>query len=102
MGQALKAVCRRGEICARFGGDEFLVFAADKTEAECDAFADAIRAELTCRNQQGDAPFSVSVSIGCCLTVPAPDSTVFGIVSEADQQMYKEKKKRKTSKYLRK
>ena len=102
VGQALKAVCRRGEICARFGGDEFLVFAADKTEAECDAFADAIRAELTCRNQQGDAPFSVSVSIGCCLTVPAPDSTVFGIVSEADQQMYKEKKKRKTSKYLRK
>ncbi|MBQ3940095.1 MAG: GGDEF domain-containing protein [Oscillospiraceae bacterium] len=102
VGQAMKNVCHSGEIYTRFGGDEFLIFAADKTEAECSALADALQDELRCFNEQGDAPFTVSVSIGYCLTVPQPDTSVFTIIAEADQKMYEEKKKRTTSKYLRK
>ena len=102
VGQAMKNACQNGEIYTRFGGDEFLVFAAGKTEAECSALADAIRGELRCFNEQGDAPFPVTVSLGYRLTVPRPDTSVFSIIAEADQKMYEEKKKRTTSKYLRK
>ena len=102
VGEAVRRVCRHGEIGTRFGGDEFLIYASGKTEAECAAMSDAIREELRLFNELSGEPFTVSVSIGWNLSVPEPESTVFRMIEEADQKMYEEKKKKTKSKYLRK
>ena len=102
VGEAVRCACRSGEIGTRFGGDEFLIFAAGKSEAECAAMAEAIRGALCCFNEREQLPYTVSVSIGWHLAVPVPESSVFRIIEEADQKMYEEKKKKSKSKYLRK
>ena len=102
VGHAVRDVCQNGEIGTRFGGDEYLIFASGKTEAECAALSEALQEHLKRFNEREKNPYTVSVSIGWHLAVPEPGSTVFRIIAEADQKMYEEKKKRAKSKYLRK
>ena len=102
VGNALKNVCTGGEIYARFGGDEFLIFAVGATQEHGEAIAKAVGEELVRYNAEAQHPFLVSASIGFCIEVPQPHTSVFQIVAEADMQMYEQKKKRMPSKYLRK
>lgn len=101
VGLAVRNVCKRGEIYARFGGDEFLIFAVNATEEYGRTLAAAIGEELRCFNLQSDQPFTLSASIGFHIEVPQPRTSVFQMVSVADQKMYDDKKKKSTSKYLR-
>lgn len=102
IGQALREVCTHGEIFARFGGDEFLIFSVGASGADGDALAAAIQQALHDYNERMQQPFLVSASIGYHIEVPQPHTSVFQMVAAADAQMYEEKKKRTTSKYLRK
>lgn len=102
IGTSLQKVCRNGEICCRFGGDEFLVFAVNATDEHGKALVDAFAAEMQRIRDEKDYPFSLNASIGYSIAVPDEDTTVFQMITLADQKMYQEKKKRKQSKYLRK
>lgn len=101
MASVLKAACSTGEICCRFGGDEFIVFAADYTEEQAKALGERIQKLMEEKNAASDASYTLAASLGYHIAVPEPDTNLFQLVTIADNIMYAEKKRRKTSRYLK-
>ena len=97
----LQEACSHGEIACRFGGDEFFIFGADYTEAEAEKLRARIQKGLDICNRNSGRPYQLSVSIGACITVPPKDSSIFQLITVADNKMYEEKKKKNPSKYLK-
>ena len=101
LGQCLKLACKNGEIYSRFGGDEFLVFAVNYTEEKAKLLELSILDEFRNYNETHNNPFQVDASIGYHIEVPGPDMPIFALITLADQRMYEQKKRKKTSRYLR-
>jgi len=97
----LQESCTHGEICCRFGGDEFFLFGADYTEADAVALRDRIQRGIDICNRNSGRPYQLSVSLGACITVPPAESSIFQLITVADNRMYEEKKKKNPSKYLK-
>lgn len=97
----LQEACTGGEIACRFGGDEFFIFGADYDEAKAVALRDRILKALDICNRNSGRPYDLSVSLGACITVPPKDSSIFQLITIADNRMYEEKKKKNPSKYLK-
>lgn len=97
----LQECCTNGEIACRFGGDEFLIFGADYSEEKAVALRDRIVKNLDICNRNAGRPYQLSVSMGACITVPPKGSSVFQMITAADNRMYEEKKKKNPSKYLK-
>lgn len=89
---ALRDACRYGEVCSRYGGDEYVVYAPDydkdKAEAYCEKFENAL---LQYNRALGEA-FSVTVSYGYELFVPAKGEALEKYIDRADGKMYIRKK----------
>ncbi|MBO4878065.1 MAG: GGDEF domain-containing protein [Ruminococcus sp.] len=96
----LRDSCTRGEVYCRFGGDEFIVFAADYTEADAEALTRTISDGIGIVNTSGGNPFVLSASIGSVVSIPTKEQELFDFVTAADKKMYVEKQK-KHSKYLK-
>ncbi len=101
MANVLSKACSAGEICCRFGGDEFIVFAADYTEERAADLEQRIYAALERLNNSGSFPYKMETSLGYYITVPKRDVDLFQLVTIADNIMYAAKKKKKTSRYLK-
>jgi diguanylate cyclase (GGDEF)-like protein len=101
LARAIKLSCRNGEIYARFGGDEFIIFAPDVTEEGAKALADSIQAQMAEYNATSGKPYPVAASIGWHITQVESDSTLYPLITAADKKMYEDKKKKKVSRYLR-
>lgn len=89
-------------VCARFGGDEFIMFATDIAEESGPAIEEAFCKRIAEVNQVIHKPYTLSASIGTIITKAAPDTKLFSLIAEADKIMYEQKKRKKTSRYLRK
>ncbi|WP_408071220.1 diguanylate cyclase domain-containing protein [Butyrivibrio sp. JL13D10] len=88
----IKKKCPENGLCARTGGDEFLVvFPAKKISP--DEIADKIENGMKKRNASGAFPFKLSVSIGWYKTVLEKHTRIEDCLSESDQKMYEMKKK---------
>lgn len=101
MAEVLRNACSNNEVCCRFGGDEFIVFAPDYTERQAQNLADRIQQDLESVNQQKHFSYKLAASLGYYITIPKPDMNLFQLVTIADNSMYAEKKKRKASRYLK-
>jgi len=97
----LKNICTSGEICARFGGDEFIIFAPDYTEKQAETLTQSLIREINEYNSFSNKPYEIDASSGYYITCPDPNMTLFNVISIADSRMYEAKKKKKKSKYLR-
>ena len=97
----LQESCINGEIACRFGGDEFFIFGADYDEEKAVALRDRIMAALEICNRNAGLPYQLSVSLGACITIPPKGSSIFQLITIADNRMYEEKKKKNPSKYLK-
>lgn len=93
--------CTDNEIFCRFGGDEFIVFAADYTEQTAKKLYKKINANIDKVNESKVNPFELSASIGYVITMPQKGEDIFRFVTEADKIMYNEKRKKKLSRYLK-
>lgn len=93
--------CVCGEVYCRFGGDEFIIFGADFTSEDADALTARINSNIERYNHICSYPFTLSASVGYHIAVPQPDEDIFKLVTAADNVMYVEKKRKKTSKYLK-
>lgn len=93
--------CVCGEVYCRFGGDEFIIFGADFKESDADALTARINRNIKKYNDTENFPFNLSASIGYHIAVPKEGEDIFNLVTVADDVMYKEKKRKKTSKYLK-
>lgn len=101
LGHALlsSAVC--GEICARFGGDEFCTAVlTSKSHAEryCENFKRSVTEYLNNYSESSGKQYRVEASIGFYLRTVAPDLDLEELVATADKQMYEEKMARKARK----
>ena len=75
-------------IGIRYGGDEFLVIAANATKEYAEKFERDMIAFIDRENNLGINPFKFSISVGYVLTDPASDKNVNDYVEEADVMMY--------------
>ena len=93
--------CMSGEIYCRFGGDEFIIFAADYTENDAQKLTNDIKAQINQINSKKENPYVLSASTGYVIAKPKIGEDIFRFVSAADNIMYSEKKKKKLSRYLK-
>jgi diguanylate cyclase (GGDEF)-like protein len=96
----IKECSEESMVCARFGGDEFIIFGIADEDA-----AYEIESRLTSRlsemNSILNKPYEFSASIGMCVTEVHEDDKLFSLITMADDKMYEQKKLKKTSRYLR-
>ncbi len=97
----IRECCTSKLICARFGGDEFIIFGADVNEEEVQLFEHKLTAKLDEINRILNKPYPISASMGTYLTSVTPDMPLFQIITKADEKMYEQKKRKSTSRYLR-
>ena len=94
------ACVSRGEICARTGGDEFLVIGcADYTEEMVGQYIAYIGDFLKQYNAASDKPYTVDLSLGWLLTDVHPGDSLQQYIDEADARMYANKTARKKGRH---
>lgn len=93
--------CTEGEIFCRFGGDEFIVFAADFSNEDAKELTARIQENIVWYNNASDKDYELSASTGYVIAVPKMGEDLFRFVTEADKIMYETKRKKKKSKHLR-
>jgi diguanylate cyclase (GGDEF)-like protein len=91
---ALRRCCQDGEVCARFGGDEFVVYAPNYDEEKAHDFCENFERELLHYNEVLAQPFIAQASYGYAFFVPKQGDTIEQYIVEADKKMYRVKKKR--------
>lgn len=97
----LARTCINGEIFCRFGGDEFIVFAADYNDDDAKKLTADIQENIKKYNKAyTENDYTLSASTGYVIAVPKVGEDLFLFVTEADKKMY-ETKREKKSKYLR-
>lgn len=94
--------CDKNEIYCRFGGDEFIVFAADYTDEEASELTARIEENIAEENRTANHSFTLSASTGYIIAVPEKNEDLFRFITEADKIMYETKRKKKLSNYLKK
>ena len=75
-------------IGIRYGGDEFLIIAANASQEYAENFKNNLLSYIDRENNRGSYPFKFSISVGYVLTDPASSKTVNNYVEEADVMMY--------------
>ncbi|MCR4794179.1 MAG: GGDEF domain-containing protein [Ruminococcus sp.] len=93
--------CRGGRICARFGGDEFIIFGENAYDEDIEALESVFHVQLKKMNRLINKPYELDASIGTIVTEVDADTTLFNLITRADEIMYEEKKRKRTSRYLR-
>jgi diguanylate cyclase (GGDEF)-like protein/PAS domain S-box-containing protein len=91
----LKETFREADIVARIGGDEFVVLAVDASMESADVLTNRIQTILERRQQQGDRPYQLSISMGIAHYDPEAPCTVSEMITQADGRMYQQKQARK-------
>ncbi len=89
---------KQGQIPARFGGDEFILFAANSSEAQAKDITEKINKYLDRINEFSGKPYQISASIGYYITPADSSKHIDKLISIADQIMYNNKKKKKRNK----
>ena len=91
---ALKKASSSGEICSRFGGDEFGVVAYDYSEKKAKEFTENFCSILDEYNRTSGLPYKVSASCGYYVTAVTEKDDFDSLVYAADKEMYKNKSKK--------
>lgn len=98
----IQECCGDDKVCARFGGDEFIIFGADSDEDDMEKLENDFRKKLSEVNSIIMKPYNIDASIGTVVANVTPDDKLFELITQADAIMYEQKKRKKTSRYLRK
>jgi len=93
--ETIKVCCTNGEVYARFGGDEFLVFASNYSEDDAKQLCINIEDRLNVYNQKSEKPYKVGASMGYHITVADENIPIANIISIADSKMYELKRQRR-------
>lgn len=102
IGNALKSVAGSDVICARTGGDEFVVIAKDFDLEKADRLTDRIKEEIAKQSEELGETHPIGISAGAYVECPGDDTeadiqTEFErYLKKADEAMYADKRQRKT------
>ena len=84
----------KGEVCARFGGDEFcvaVVIPASGSECYFSDFKERFLDYLYDYNRKSDKPYIIKASIGCCIEKADSSYDLEDMIKRADERMYADK-----------
>lgn len=95
---ALKKACEGSEICARFGGDEYVVYAEGYSEDDAKEFGKRFEKILAEKNAALKQPFAIEASYGYITVKPRDGESIDKYIDMADNVMYFNKKTRKAKK----
>ncbi len=101
LAEIIRKCCRPGQICARFGGDEFITIGNGLTQDDAEMFEQDFFKQLKEVNSVVNKPYELNASVGSYVTAVEPDMKLFALIAKADQIMYEQKKRKSTSRYLR-
>ena len=90
----LKKTFRESDIIARFGGDEFVIFAKEVRKEISKTIITRLRGNIKSHNASGKRPYSLSLSIGMAHYDPESPSSIEELLGGADRFMYESKKGR--------
>lgn len=93
----IKSCCRYDELCARFGGDEFVLFNSNATLSSAESLEKRFDAKLDNINQIINKPYKISASLGSYTVKVSEEDTLYKIIKQADELMYEVKKNKKNS-----
>ncbi len=89
--KALTAASEKGEIVARFGGDEYIAAGICAEKDHADNFANRFNTFLDNYNASSGKPYPVEASFGMCTLFPASEKTLDEFIKSADELMYAQK-----------
>ena len=95
----LKETKKHGEILMRYGGDEFVLLAADYDAAKAEHVISEIEATMEKLNESSPRPYRIEASAGYTITTLTDPEQLAGIIEEADKEMYKKKYVKKALKF---
>ncbi|MCQ2469474.1 MAG: GGDEF domain-containing protein [Ruminococcus sp.] len=94
--------CLATSICARFGGDEFIILTRDVSEGDDVSMEHRFCNTLNSRKKLLEKPYELSASIGSVIVTASKDVTLYSVIKQADEKMYQLKTKNKMSRdYIR-
>lgn len=85
--EVLKASCRQEDVIVRWGGDEFVILLPKADAATVNEVLLGIRNR--CRSEH-DSRLQLSIALGCA-TKTRPEESVWRVVNEAEELMYRQK-----------
>jgi two-component system cell cycle response regulator len=88
----LKKTFRESDIIARFGGDEFVIFAKEARKEISKKIITRLRENIKSHNASGKRPYNLSLSIGMAHYDPESPFSIEELLGEADRFMYESKK----------
>jgi diguanylate cyclase (GGDEF)-like protein/PAS domain S-box-containing protein len=91
----LQKACRGVDVIARFGGDEFVVFALDFEEAGLAALRQRVRTATAELNLSGERLFRLSMSVGAAFFELSSPESIDELLDRADREMYEQKRARR-------
>lgn len=97
LADVIKDCCKQGSICARFGGDEFVLFDTNANADSPELLAKKFNAKIESKNDIIRKPYRISASLGSYLTQVDETYTLYRIIKTADELMYEVKKQKKNS-----
>lgn len=87
--------CDKNSICARFGGDEFLILSVNVDRNDDVALAKKFAGALQAVNDLIRKPYAVSASLGSVVILAEEGDSLYSIIKQADEKMYEIKKQKK-------
>lgn len=97
---ALKEAAGKDDICARFGGDEFVVFGIGRNEYDMDKYIKAVSAYINEYNRHSGKPYNVHASFGGCIMPKDATLHIDHYINIADSKMYVDKESHKRTRTL--
>lgn len=87
--KALISISMKDEICARFGGDEYVVAGVvDDDDSYIEEYTSKFQSYLDYYNQHSNKEYTVSASLGMVVCIPNEEQTLDECIKEADDRMY--------------
>ncbi|MBO4243217.1 MAG: GGDEF domain-containing protein, partial [Clostridiales bacterium] len=95
LANVLKTFIHEGELCARFGGDEFSAVLVSDRPGRIEEFVNAFAISLSEASKKSGKPYPIHASIGISDLKGGDNQHIFACMQLADKLMYMNKRKYK-------